>query len=97
MTAQTPHSRDYGFVIGLITGSVIGAGLALWLAPNAAGEVRDRVKGTAQRIGGTAQRIGIDLKQKSDDMRDHVADAVARSAHDVEQFAVAVKTERRPV
>jgi gas vesicle protein len=87
MTEQTQNSRDYGFMIGLLTGSVVGAGLALWLAPKAAGEVRDRVRTSAQRIG-------IDLKHKRDDFRNHVADAVARSAHDVEQFVAAVKADR---
>jgi gas vesicle protein len=97
MTAQTQNVRSYGFVMGLVTGSVIGAGLALWLAPTAAGEVRDRMKASARRMGNDARRIGIDLKHKGEDFRDQTADAVARSAHDVEQFAVAVKTERRPV
>jgi len=87
---NSQNSRDYGFLIGLLTGGVVGAGLAMWLAPTAAGEVRDRVRASAQRIG-------IDLKTRGDDFRDQVADAVVRGAHDVEQFAVAVKADRRPV
>ena len=87
MNSQTQNSRDYGFLIGLVTGSVVGAGLALWLAPKAAGEVRDRVRASAQRIGS-------DLKHRGDDFRDHVADTVARGAHEVEQFAAVVKGDR---
>lgn len=90
MNAQTQNSRDYGFMIGLLTGSVVGVGLAWCLAPKAAGEVRDRVTASARRVGN-------DLKGRSDEFRDHVADAVARGAHDVEQFAAAVKTDRRPL
>ena len=87
MNSQTQNSRDYGFMIGLLTGSVVGAGLALWLAPNAAGEVRDRVRASAQRIGS-------DLKHRGEDFRDHVADTVKSGVHDLEQFAAAVKADR---
>lgn len=89
MNGQTSHSRDFGFIIGLLTGAVVGAGVALWLAPNAADEARGRV-------ANSARRLRDDLKSTSDGLRDRVADVVARTAHDVEEFAtVAVKTDRR--
>lgn len=88
MNEQTSHSGNYGFIAGLLAGTVVGAGLALWLTPSATAEVRDR-------LGASARKIGDDLRHKSDDIRDQVADAVVRGAHDVEQFAVAAKTDRR--
>jgi gas vesicle protein len=88
MNGQTAQPRDYGFLVGLLAGAVVGAGVALWLAPAAGADVRSRFKDSARRLGD-------DLRSKGDDMRDHVADAVARGAHDVEQFAVAVKSDRR--
>jgi gas vesicle protein len=89
MNGQTSHSRDFGFILGLLTGAVVGVGVALWLAPNAAGEARGRV-------ATSARRLRDDLKSKSDGFRDQVADVVARTAHDVEEFAaVAVKTDRK--
>ena len=39
MNTQTGQHRDYGFVIGLLTGTFVGAGLAVWLVPRAAAEL----------------------------------------------------------
>jgi len=49
-TAVRPAAPS-GFVVGLITGAVAGAGLALWFAPSAAAEIRGRVEGSAKRAG----------------------------------------------
>jgi gas vesicle protein len=66
--AQTGTARDYTFVAGLLAGTVVGAGLALWLAPKAV--------------------------EATNDVRDRLADAVVRGAHEVERVAVAAKTDR---
>jgi len=95
MNQQTSHSGNYGFLAGLLAGTVVGAGIALWLAPEATAEVRGRFNASARRLGEDLRSKGNDLRSKADDIRDNVASAVARSAHDVEEFAVAVKTERR--
>jgi len=42
MNASTQEQRDYGFVIGLLTGTCVGAGLTMWLAPRSASELRRR-------------------------------------------------------
>jgi gas vesicle protein len=81
MTEQIQKRRDYGFAIGLMTGTFVGAGLAMWLAPRAAAELRSRV----------GERVD-ELKQKGQGVRDDVADVVARGAHEVERFAVAAKS-----
>ena len=38
MNEQSTRTRDYRFVTGLAVGSVVGAGLAMFLAPRAAAE-----------------------------------------------------------
>ena len=90
--------RDYSFLMGLITGVVAGAGLAMWLAPKAAAELRERVTDSAREFGDRASehyeqvseqiggRVGAavsDLAKKRDSLRDEAADAVVRGAKDV--------------
>ena len=43
--------RNYGFALGLATGALVGAGLAIWLAPRLASELRERITGSARSIG----------------------------------------------
>ncbi len=99
---ETGH-RAYSFAIGLLTGTFVGAGLALWFAPRLAAELRERVTGSARDLG---QRVtdgydqvttrmaktSDDLAQKGQDIRDEVADAVAHGAREVERYAKAAKT-----
>jgi gas vesicle protein len=99
----TEQTRDYRFVIGLLAGAVVGAGLALWLAPKAAAEIRGRIKDSAKNLGKQASdqydqasaRVGDkvdELTRAGNDVRDQMADAVARGAHQVESFAKSVKS-----
>jgi gas vesicle protein len=105
MNGLTREQSGYGFVIGLLTGTCIGAGLAMWLAPRSASELRQRVTDSAMRLRKSASeqyqqaaaRVGEavdDLTRKGRDARDDVADAVARGAHEVERYAAAAKTDR---
>jgi gas vesicle protein len=107
MNAHTQEHRDYGFVIGLLTGTFVGAGLAMWLAPRSASELRQRVTDSArnlgERVSGQYQqastRVGeaIDeLTRKGQDVRDDVADVVVRGADEVKRYATAVKSDRVP-
>lgn len=50
MNATRTH-RDDGFVIGLLTGACVGAGLAIWLAPRLASALRQRVFDSARNLG----------------------------------------------
>jgi len=43
--------RDYGFALGLATGALVGVGLAMWLAPRSASELRERITDSAKDIG----------------------------------------------
>ena len=105
MTLHTEEYRGHGFAIGLLTGTFVGAGLALWLAPRMASELRKRVTDSARDLGRQASehyeqatsRVGeavSELTRKGQDLRDDVADVVARSAHEVERYATAAKSDR---
>jgi gas vesicle protein len=87
-----------------MAGTLVGAGLALWLTPGAASELRDRATDGANALGKQAS-AGYDeasgrvinavdeLVRKGNRVRDDVAESVGRGAHEVERFAMAVKSE----
>ena len=77
MNEHTQARRDHRFAIGLLTGSVVGAALAIWLSAHVTAAVNE-------------------LTRKGQDVRDNLADAVARGAHEVERFATAAKSDRVP-
>lgn len=95
---------SYEVAFALLTGTVIGAGLALWLAPRAASELRDRVTDSARRLGRRAAtgydqagaRVAAavdDSARKGQDVRDEVAVTVARGAREVERFATTAMSD----
>jgi gas vesicle protein len=105
MNALTQEHRDYGFVIGLLTGTFVGAGLVMWLAPRTASELRQRVTDSARNLGERASeqyqqatsRVGEAVDQftrKGQDVRDDVADAVASGGQAVARYATAAKSNR---
>ena len=113
------------FLMGLITGSAIGAALAIYFAPRLASELRQRVTDSATGLGNAASKglqnvatrvadvvdrvadVADDVTRRGQAVRDDVADAVGRGAHEVgrgarevvrgarevEQFAMASKTD----
>jgi gas vesicle protein len=98
MNAPLQERRDYGFVIGLLTGTCVGAGLAMWLAPRLSAELRGRMTDSARSLGQRASeqyqkastRVGEvvdELTRKGQGVRDDVADVVARGAHEVARGA----------
>jgi gas vesicle protein len=105
MNAHTQEQPDYRFVIGLFAGTFVGAGLAMWLVPRMASEIRERMTDSAKSLGQRASiqyqqassRVGdaIDeITRKGQDVRDDLAGAVARGAHEVERFATAARSDR---
>jgi gas vesicle protein len=105
MNARTQERRDFGFVIGLLTGTFVGAGLAMLFAPRSGSDLRQRVTDSARSLGERASeqyqqasaRVGEavdEITRKGQDVRDEVADVVARGAHEVERYATEVKTDR---
>lgn len=105
MHAHMQKDRDYGFVFGLAAGTFVGAGLAMWLVPRLASELRERATDAARNVRQRATeqyqqasaRVGDavdELTRKGQGVRDDVADSVARGAHEVERYANAAKTDR---
>ena len=103
--SDTQEHRIYGFAIGLLAGTFVGAGLAICFAPRSASELRERLTDSAKDLGKraseqfqkTSHRVGeaIDgLSRKGQDVRDDVADAVTRGAQKVERLATAAKSDR---
>jgi gas vesicle protein len=106
MNAPLQERRDYGFVIGLLTGTCVGAGLAMWLAPRLSAELRERMTDSARSLGQRASeqyqqastRVGEvvgELTRKGQGVRDDVADVVARGAHEVARGASEVERHVR--
>jgi gas vesicle protein len=97
--------RGPGFLIGVMTGACLGAGLTIWLAPRLASEIGERLTDSARDVRdraddvfqrGTA-RVGDAVgaaTRKGQAVRDDVAESVARGAREVERYATAAKTER---
>jgi gas vesicle protein len=87
-TQPQEQQRGGGFTLGLLTGAMVGAGLALWFMPLAGSELRRQVRDTSKGLVGK----GRDLLDKGRDLRDDAATAVARGAHEVERYAKSVKS-----
>jgi len=51
MKSHTQSPPPYGFAIGLAAGMFVGAGLAIWLAPRSASELRELITDSATDIG----------------------------------------------
>lgn len=103
MSEDTNNYRNHRFLTGLVMGTFVGTGLTILLVPRAASELRHRMSDsaralknrTSKRIEQTSAQVAEavdDLTKKSQSVRDDVADAVARGAHEVERVAKAVKT-----
>jgi len=90
--------RGHGFLLGLVTGSVIGAGLTMYFAPRAVSDLRKRALASAaalrdsatERYQQASARVGDavdDLAKKGQDVVDGACDAVASGAHAVAEGA----------
>jgi len=92
MNETTQRPGHYPFVLGLFTGTLVGAGLAIWLAPRASEKYRQ----ASTRVAGAVD----DLTQRGQDVRDDIAGAIARGAHEVAHDAREVErvatAARRP-
>ena len=78
---QTQECPDYRFLIGLITGSVLGVG-AMVFGPRMISKLREQAAESARGLGRRAQGV-----------RDDACDAVVRGAQEVERYATDAKTD----
>ena len=96
--------RNHGFVIGLLTGGVLGAGVGWMLAPRLSAfgrQTADSVRslGAAandryQQAGERMTAVVDDLTEKGQDFRDQMSDAVIHGARAVEHQAEHMKSGR---
>jgi len=97
------NGHGSGFLMGLLTGAVVGAGLGLLFAPRAGAEFRSQVGDLPTSLGNAASRryrqassrageAVAELIEKGQEVRAKVWDAVARGAQQVEDYATDGKT-----
>jgi len=106
MNTPAQNGTSNHFFLGLLTGSVIGAAVAVALAPRLSGELRQRFTGAIADVSEAASNGYRDassrIVSKVDEVaargqavRDDVADVVVRGARTVEQFAAAAKSDAK--
>jgi gas vesicle protein len=102
---QTTHGP--GFTIGLLTGGIVGAVLALAFAPRAGADLRRSVASAAKNLGSVASDHYQDasalvgdavaqLGNKARTVRDYGAEAVVSNADDIARFARSTTSGERP-
>lgn len=79
--ADAQEHRDHRFLIGLITGSVLGVG-AMVFGPRLLSGLCEQVADSARSVGRGAQGV-----------RDDMCDVVAHGAQEVERYATEAKTD----
>lgn len=98
MSGQANQNRDYRFLTGLAMGGLVGAGLAMWLAPRAVAEIKARAVDSAKTFGDAVSQRYRDarfrvtdavggLTRQGQELRDGACDTVVRAAKDVESGA----------
>jgi hypothetical protein len=102
MNEQATHNHDYRFLAAFALGGAVGAGLALWLVPRAAAEIKARAIDSARNLGDAVSGRYRDARgrvsgavdgftRKGQGLRDDVCDTVVRAAQEVESGAQSVQ------
>jgi gas vesicle protein len=81
------------FVMGLLTGTVLGAGLGMLFAPKAGSEIRNQLSEQANTIANTAQEgyrraseTAGDIANKGREMYDKARDAVSKGTEEAQRY-----------
>jgi gas vesicle protein len=89
------------FVIGLLTGTVLGAGLGMLFAPKSGSELRGQISEQAGHIANTASdqyrrasEVAGDLADRGREVYDKARDAVARGADEAQRYVREVGSAR---
>ncbi len=95
--------RDNGFAAGILTGAVVGAGLALLFAPKSGADLRHDLNGSmhsvrdavARRYRALAEMAGVELDNLEERV-DEAAAAIESSAREVLDSAASARRRPRP-
>jgi gas vesicle protein len=82
------------FVIGLLTGTVLGAGLGMLFAPKSGSELRGKISEQAGNLANTAQEgyrraseTAGEWADRGRELYDKARDAISRGADEAERYA----------
>lgn len=88
------EGQGSGFVMGLLTGTVLGAGLGLLFAPRAGSELRGQIGESAANLSRTAQdqyrratETASGIVDRGRDLYDRARESVSRGADEARRFA----------
>lgn len=94
---ENDNARGGSFVMGLLTGTVLGAGLGMLFAPKAGSELRNQITGQAGTLANTAQEgyrrasesaneWAGKTRDASRDVYGRAREAVARGAEEAQRY-----------
>ena len=90
------HQGGGGFMMGLLTGAVLGAGLGMLLAPKAGSDLRGQVAEQAKQFGTKAteqyrkaSETASGWAERGRDMVGQAKEAVGRGAQEAREYAAA--------
>lgn len=91
---DTAAASGGSFVIGLLTGTVLGAGLGMLFAPKSGSELRNQISEHAGNLANNAQEgyrraseSASEWADKGRDVVDRARDAVSRGAEEASRYA----------
>lgn len=94
MANEFENEGGSGFVMGLLTGTVLGAGLGMLFAPKSGSEIRGQISDSANTVGKTASegyRRAADaaghVAEKGKEYYGRARDAVSRGADEARRYA----------
>lgn len=70
MSNDNRHDSGMGFFSGFVLGGLVGAVVAVVLAPQSGEETRDLIRGKAHEMKGKAMDVASDLKDRASDLAD---------------------------